>query len=217
VKPGIDALLFDLGGVLIRIDFERALGHWASCAGTDPNLLRPRFTFDETLARYECADVLAAEYYANLRRALGIDIPDAEFDNGWNAIFKGPMPGIEPLLDSLRGRIPMHVFSNTNVDHEKVWSSLYGPLLGRFDRIFTSCGIRKRKPTPEAFHAVAQAIDVPPERILFFDDMLANVEGAQAIGMHAAQVRSTADIQSAMARYRFRGNPASANAADPNG
>ena len=203
ILPAVDALLFDLGGVLIRIDFERALAHWAACSGAELETLRPRFKFDDTLARYECAQVPAADYFANLRRSLGIDIPDDEFDLGWNAIFAGEMDGIEPVLAELRGRVPLYVFSNTNVDHQRVFSSRYAHLLAPFDRVFTSCDVGKRKPTPEAFHAVAQAIDVPPERILFFDDMRANVEGAMAVGMHAVQVRSTADIALALSSYRL--------------
>jgi putative hydrolase of the HAD superfamily len=199
----VDALLFDLGGVLVRIDFDRALAHWAACSGTEVAALRPRFKFDDTLARYECGEVQASDYYATLRRSLGIDIPDHEFDHGWNDIFTGEMDGIEAILEGLRGRVPLYVFSNTNVDHQRVWTSRFAHVLAPFDRIFTSCDVGRRKPTPEAFHAVAQAIDVPPERILFFDDLRANVEGAMAVGMHAVQVRSTADIAQALSSYRL--------------
>jgi len=204
-KPAIDALLFDLGGVIIQLDFERALAHWAARAGADARALKPHFVFDETLARYERGEIAARDYYAALRRALSIDIPDAQFDHGWNAIFTGEMPGIDALLRSLEGRVPLYVFSNTNVDHQRVWSSRFAQVLRPFERIFTSCELGKRKPAPEAFHAVAQAIDVPPERILFFDDTLRNVEGALAVGMHAAHVRSTPDIEAAIAKYRWPG------------
>jgi len=201
--PAVDAVLFDLGGVLIKIDFERALGHWATCAGADAAALRPRFKFDEVLARYECGEIEAAEYYTNLRRALAIDIPDHEFDRGWNDIFAGEMEGIQPILASLEGRVPLYVFSNTNVDHQRVWARRFAELLRPFDRVFTSCDVGRRKPAPEAFHAVAQAIDAPPERILFLDDMRANVEGAMAVGMHAVQVRSADDIARAVTQYRW--------------
>jgi len=201
--PAVDALLFDLGGVLVRIDFGRALAHWAACAGADAVELRPRFKFDETLMRYECGEIPAADYYANLRRALAIDIPDHEFDHGWNDIFAGEMEGVHEILERLRGQVPLYVFSNTNFDHQRVFSSQFKRILSPFDRVFTSCDIGKRKPTPEAFHAVAQAIDVPPERILFFDDTLANVEGALTVGMHAVHVRSAADIAGAVTQYRW--------------
>ena len=57
-----------------------------------------------------------------------------------------------------------------------------------------------RKPEPAAFAAIAAAINVPLERILFFDDTRANVDGALAVGMQAVHVRSLADIKNALAR-----------------
>jgi HAD superfamily hydrolase (TIGR01509 family) len=198
-----EALLFDLGGVLIEIEFERALEHWARCAGVPVEAIRSRFHFEQTLGRYECGEIDAAAYFAWLRRALGIQIPDDEFHHGWNAIFGAPVAGIEEVLASLHGRVPMYVFSNTNADHERVWSARYAELLRPFERVFVSHGIRRRKPTPEAFHAVAQAIDAPPERIVFLDDTPANVEGALAVGMHAARARSAAEVKQVISQYQW--------------
>jgi len=199
----VKALLFDLGGVLIDVDFPGAFAHWARCAGASAEALRQRFAFDETLARYECGQIEAREYFAALRGALGIDISDADFESGWGAMFPGEIEGIRELLASVRGRAPMYIFSNTNFEHQRVWSARFAELLEPFDHVFTSNEIGKRKPTPEAFHAVAQAIDVPPENILFFDDLAANVEGARAIGMHAIQVRDIDDIRRGLRECRW--------------
>ena len=64
--------------------------------------------------------------------------------------------------------------------------------------MFVSSEIGVRKPEPAAFAAIAAAIDLPLERILFFDDTLANVEGALAVGMPAVHVRSLDDIAKAI-------------------
>ena len=116
----VDALLFDLGGVLIEIDFERALAHWARCSGMKVGELRGRLAFDEALRRYERGEIGAAEYFRSLRGVLGIDIADDDFDHGWNSIFAGEVPGIEALLWSLEAGAPMYVFSNTNADHQQI-------------------------------------------------------------------------------------------------
>jgi putative hydrolase of the HAD superfamily len=59
----------------------------------------------------------------------------------------------------------------------------------------------KRKPEPDAFQAVADAIGVPLDAILFFDDTLENVQGARAVGMRAVHVRSGKDIEDAVAGF----------------
>jgi hypothetical protein len=49
-----------------------------------------------------------------LRQSLGIGLTDAQFLEGWNAIFTGEMPGIAPLLAGAAKRMPLYAFSNTN-------------------------------------------------------------------------------------------------------
>ena len=201
----VDALLFDFGGVVVEIDFDLAFTHWARCAGCDADAVRSRFSMDEAYARHETGALDVAGYFDSLRKRLGIDIPDDEFAEGWHAIFVREVPGIIPLLERLALEKPLYLFSNTNPSHYEYVSSRFGELLGKFDRIFLSSTLGRRKPEPEAFHAVAQAIDVPPERVLFFDDTRVNVEGALAVGMHAVLVQSFDDIVAAL---RDHGLPA---------
>jgi glucose-1-phosphatase len=194
----VEALLFDFGGVLVEIDFDLAFTHWARCAGCEPEAVRSRFLMDEAYARHETGALDVAGYFDSLRTRLGIDIPDEDFARGWHAIFVREVPGIIPLLDRLGRQRPLYLFSNTNPSHYEFVSSRFSELLGKFDRIFLSSSLGRRKPEPAAFHAVAQAIDVPPERVLFFDDTPVNVEGALAVGMHAVLVQSFDDIVNAL-------------------
>lgn len=196
----VEALLFDLGGVLIEIDFGRAFAHWARCAGVDPDTLRGRFRTDDFYVQHEIGRIDAAAYFASLRGTLGVDLADTDFEEGWGAILVREVPGIRALLEEAARQRPLYLFSNTNVSHHRLWASRHAELLAPFRRIFVSSELGKRKPTPEAFHAVAQAIDVPPERILFFDDALDNVNGALAVGMQAIHVQSIADIERAIER-----------------
>src|SRR3954470_22841332 len=112
-----DALLFDLGRVVLDIDFSRALNCWAGHAGCEPAQLIGRFSHDEAYKRHERGEISDAEFFASLRAALGIDVTDAQFLEGWNAIFAGPMPGIEPLLARAAEHLPLYGFSNTNRAH----------------------------------------------------------------------------------------------------
>ena len=196
----VDALLFDFGGVIVEIDFRRVFVHWAARAGIEADALQARFRMDDFYAQHEIGRIDAAGYFASLRHSLGINLPDGEFESGWQSIFVQEVPGIRPVLQAAAKRWPLYLFSNTNVSHHRHWSSQYSDVLAYFQRIFLSNELGKRKPDPVAFHAVAQAIDVPPERILFFDDTLSNVEGALAVGMQAVHVKSLADTERAIAR-----------------
>ena len=193
-----DALLFDLGRVVIDIDFDKALACWAGHAGCEPAHLVGRFARDEIYQGHETGSIDDAEFFASLRTSLGIDLSDAQFLEGWNAIFAGEMPGIAPLLARAAQRLPLYAFSNTNNAHVEYFSVVHADLLGHFREMFLSSTIGMRKPDAAAYDHVVQAIGVPAQRIVFFDDLAENIEGARARGLHGVHVRSSQDVAAAL-------------------
>jgi FMN phosphatase YigB (HAD superfamily) len=201
-ERSVRALLFDLGGVLVEIDFHRVYRAWSAQAGVTPEALAARFSIDSpAYARHECGQIDAQAYFADLGGTLGVDLPAEHWTAGWNAVFVDEIAGMRERLARLQGRLPLYVFSNTNAVHHVVWSRRYADLLRPFERVFTSHELGLRKPDAAAFQAVAQAIGHDPAHILFFDDLLANVEGARAAGLQAVHVRSVADIDAALKEW----------------
>jgi FMN phosphatase YigB (HAD superfamily) len=194
-----DALLFDLGRVVLDIDFTRAIACWAGHACCDPRLIEERFRLDASYRRHEVGEIDSVEYFSGVQAACGIDISHAQFLEGWNAIFVGEVPGMANLLARAARLVPLYAFTNTNRDHELVWSQRFKPILANFKEIFVSSTIRLRKPHAAAYDHVVKAIGVPAPRIVFFDDVIENVEGARARGIQAVHVRSSADVANALA------------------
>jgi glucose-1-phosphatase len=199
LSPGsADALLFDLGRVVLDIDFGKAIACWAGHAGCEPGDIVKRFVRAEAYRDHEVGKISDADYFETLRAALGVKLSDAQFLEGWNAIFTGEMPDIAPLLARAAKRLPLYVFSNTNNAHVEYFSEAYADLLGHFREIFLSSSIGLRKPDAAAYDHVVKAIGVPAPRILFFDDLAENVEGARARGLTAVQVTSSDDVARAL-------------------
>jgi glucose-1-phosphatase len=194
-----DALLFDLGRVVIDIDFGKALTCWAGHAGCAPADLAARFVREESYRHHEVGQIEDAAYFQSLRDSLGIGISDAQFLEGWNAIFAGEMPGIAPLLKRAAARLPLYAFSNTNRPHVEHFSKAYADVLGHFRDIFLSSTIGLRKPDAAAYDHVVKAIGVPASRIVFFDDLADNIEGARARGLVGVHVTSPDDVAEALA------------------
>jgi FMN phosphatase YigB (HAD superfamily) len=194
-----DALLFDLGRVVLDIDFNRTLECWAGHAGCAPADIVARFAQNDAYKRYERGEMSDAEFFASLRALLGIDVSDAQFLEGWNVIFTGEIPEIAPLLARAAQRVPLYAFSNTNRAHAAHFSHHFADVLGHFQKIFLSSTIGLRKPDAEAYDHVVKEIGVPAERIVFFDDLMENIEGARARGLTAVHVTSTRDVAEALA------------------
>jgi putative hydrolase of the HAD superfamily len=199
LAPGdADALLFDLGRVVLDIDFSKAIACWAGHAGCKTDDLVERFVRAEAYRHHETGKISDAAYFDSLRTSLGIPLSDAQFLEGWNAIFAGEMPGIAPLLARAAKRLPLYVFSNTNNAHVEHFSVVHADLLGHFREIFFSSSIGLRKPDPEAYDHVVKSIGVPAKRIVFFDDLVENVESARAQGLKAIHVKSSDDVAEAL-------------------
>jgi len=200
LSPGsADALLFDLGRVVLDIDFNKAVACWAGHAGCDADDLARRFVRAEAYWQHEAGEISDAAYFETLRASLGIGLSDAQMLEGWNAIFVGEMPGIAPLLARAAGRVPLYAFSNTNGAHAEHFSQAYADVLGHFREMFLSSSIGLRKPDAEAYDHVVKAIGVPASRIVFFDDLADNIEGARARGLTAVHVTSPGDVADALA------------------
>jgi glucose-1-phosphatase len=204
LSPGAaDALLFDLGRVVLDIDFGKTLACWAGHAGCEVAHLVGRFSRDVIYRRHETGDISDAEFFEGLRSSLGVKLSDAQFLEGWNAIFAGEMPGIAALLARAAARVPLYAFSNTNNAHVEHFSLEYAAVLGHFHEIFLSSTIGLRKPDAAAYDHVVKAIGVDPERIVFFDDLAENIEGAKACGLTALHVTSPGDVARALAELEI--------------
>ena len=201
LSPGVaDALLFDLGRVVLDVDFSKVVACWASHAGCEPAHLAGRFSWrDKFYQQHEKGEISDGEFFAALRTSLGIAISDAQFLEGWNALFAGEVPGIVPLLERAAKRLPLYAFSNTNGAHVDHFSTAYAGVLGHFREIFLSSSIGLRKPDAAAYDHVVKAIGVPAHRIVFFDDLAENIEGARARGLTAVHVTSPNDVAEALA------------------
>ncbi|WP_369723444.1 HAD family hydrolase [Bradyrhizobium sp. LLZ17] len=200
LSPGsADALLFDLGRVVLDIDFSKAIACWAGHAGCKPEAIVMRYVRDSEAYRlHEVGKISDEDYFETLRASLGIRISDAQFLEGWNAIFAGEMPNIAELLPRAARHLPLYVFSNTNRPHIDYFSKQYADVLGHFRELYLSSSIGLRKPDAEAFDHVVAAIGVPAQRIVFFDDLAENVEGARARGLTAVHVTSPLDVGDAL-------------------
>ncbi|MDP2818723.1 MAG: HAD family phosphatase [Polaromonas sp.] len=199
--PAVKALLFDLGGVLIDIDFNRAFEHWQTFSALSLEGIRAAFRFDDAYGKHERGEIDATEYFAHLVKKLQLRDDPEGIAQGWNAIFTGEITETLALVQAVRTHLPCYAFSNSNAVHQAAWSRMYPAVVQAFDRIFVSSDIGLRKPERRAFEHIADAIKVPAPAMLFFDDLAENVAGARAAGLQAVHVRSPADVRAALAAH----------------
>ena len=70
-----------------------------------------------------------------------------------------------------------------------------------FDPLVISACIGVMKPSPEAYHAVLEQMNLPTQNAVFIDDRLENIEGARAVGMHGIHYVVGMDLPGALADF----------------
>lgn len=197
-RSRVRALLFDLGGVVFEFDFAHALAHWGPMSALPAAQLRLAFSHDEDYQRHERGELSSSQYFDTLRRKLHLTAADEQIEAGWNAIFRDEIGPTLDAIEAARRFLPCYAFSNTNRSHHAAWRAAYPRIEPAFDQVFASSDIGLRKPERAAFEHVCREIGLPPQALLFFDDLEENVAGARACGLQAVQVRSPEDVRGAL-------------------
>jgi FMN phosphatase YigB (HAD superfamily) len=198
----IEALLFDLGGVVIGIDWERVFQRWAEHSPLSPYEIRERFKMDTAYEQHERGELSEAAYFTHLRTLLEFEGDNEQLRHGWNALFIGEIEETVTLIRSLKSKIPIYLLSNSNPTHEAFWRRSYPEAIELFTDIFVSSTLGCRKPERAVFEAIARETGVELASILFFDDTVENIEGARAAGLKAVQVNEPSDVSRVLARMR---------------
>jgi len=173
-------ILFDLGNVLVRLDYAAFL----RTLGFDHQMTKSElFHLVEDEARaFETGKSSAMEFLGVINARLGKSYTFDQFRRAWTAILPEPVPGSPQLLERLAGKYRLMMLSNTNELHFQHTVQMI-PSLKRFEKFFLSYKIGALKPDRAIYEYVLKHVDVPAQRILFIDDLEQNIEAAESVGM----------------------------------
>ena len=191
----IELVLFDLGGVLIEpggVGPMREL----SGIGSDEELWA-RWLRCRWVRRFEAGLCSPDEFAAGVVADWELELEPAAFLEEFSGWANDPYPGALELVTTVRGDVGVGCLSNTNAVQ---WHANYEatPLTDAFALCFLSFELGLVKPDREIFEVVATRLPVRPERVLFLDDNVANVTGAEANGFVARHVRGVDEARRAL-------------------
>jgi putative hydrolase of the HAD superfamily len=182
------AVLFDWSNTLVQFTWDEELvaqAHRAALGRDDP-------AFTERWRAVMFGDHRHRPY-AELLTELGIDDPEAFIDaehEVWRPAHS-VLASAQALLDALRARgLKTGIVANAWPDPARALRAdlqAFG-LADRFDIAVFSEDAGLRKPSPEIFRRACEAIVVDPVEAMFVgDDLVADVQGAGAVGMTTVQ------------------------------
>jgi FMN phosphatase YigB (HAD superfamily) len=182
----IEALVLDLGGVIIPLNRGRALAALDALFPGERRQIWTRLEQSGVLERLERGQEDPAEFLSMLAALTGAG-PDTLLQ-AWSAMLD-PIPAEHlDLLAQLAATLPLYLLSNTNALHmdwifEHLDTGHQRPVFGGvFQGIFLSFELGLRKPEPAIYREVRRQIGLPAERLLFIDDLQENLHPAREDG-----------------------------------
>lgn len=189
-------IIFDLGGVILDIDLQRAKHAFARAAGKDLESKFAEFWNSGVLKEYETGKVTSAQFRETIKNHTSIQLSESEFDKCWNEILiQIPINRVN-ALKTLAKRHDLHLLSNTNEIHIN-WVDAYVAknfglklISDLFRETFYSYKLGLRKPDKEIYSHVVKKLEARPTDCIFIDDYEPNVKGAKALGLDAHQLKA---------------------------
>jgi epoxide hydrolase-like predicted phosphatase len=189
----IKVILFDLGRVLMHIDFD------AFPNGLGLTTREQRAPYDALLKPivrlYEEGKMETEEFLDALYAIFDCRFPREQILESFNDIIVEDNQEIISFVNSVRSKYRLAVLSNTCECHWRKVEQI-SSIIKIFPSRFTSFDLGVMKPDPAIYHAVCTALNIKPEHILFIDDLTENVDGAKNSGMRGIVFQNSGQLQS---------------------
>ena len=179
------AAVFDVGNVLYGWDPH---GFLARQIPEDEARLR----FIDDIGLWEWHDTLdgGRAFHEAADELFGKFPHYAEHISAWGDRFgetiSDPVPGVHELVEELDAKsVPLFAITNFSADFWPPFRAKEEAFFRRFRDIVVSGAEKMLKPDPAIYFLALDRFGLRPDEALFIDDRLINVEGAEAVGMHA--------------------------------
>ena len=193
-------IVFDLGGVLVDLDFKAAINGLQKAGFANVKEQLQAFDCEGIFQKFELGEMTADEFRSAIRENSTVSLTDEEVDGLWNAmLLEVPREKLELILH-LRGKYMVYLLSNTNSIHwDYVCKNAFNYRGFRvndyFEETFLSFEMHLAKPDKAIFEKVLEEANLLPEETLFIDDSEANCKAASELGIHTHHYHIGEDLK----------------------
>lgn len=191
--PGIEAIIFDLGRVLVAIDNTLLVEQVFKGLSTHDPLFVQKAIRNKHMVAFNTGRISPQAFHQRMCDEFGLNMDYDTFMPLWCSIFY-PMEGMEELVRQLKKHLKIGLLSDTDPLH---WNHIITnwPWIDTIENPTLSFEVGVIKPNAKIYLKAAENVNTPPEKCLFIDDLQANVEGALAVGMNAVRFESVYQLQ----------------------
>lgn len=188
MKKQIKTIIFDIGGVLVDLDFKRTFDAFSESGFKNLEKMISQQESTNILSQYKLGLISSEDFKNYIRSELGPQISDEKIESMWNKmLIKIPHEKLDFLLE-LHQKYKLFALSNTNELHWRYASQMFNyqkyTIDNFFDRIFLSFQMHKAKPNSDIYEEMIRQTNLNPSESLFIDDSEENCKTAASLGMN---------------------------------
>ena len=185
----IKSIIFDLGGVLLNIDFKKVSDAFRVLGVDTFDEMYSQSKVDMPFENLEVGKISEEEFCFAINNHSGKSILPNDITTAWNSILLDFRTESLAHLKILKNKYKLFLLSNTNSIHLQAFNKIFDKSIGQgtfnsfFDKAYYSHEIGLRKPDVAAYLYILNENNLLPQETLFIDDTLKNIEGARAVGL----------------------------------
>ena len=197
-------VVFDLGGVVFRLDKEIAIQRFKEIGVTQVEEYLDDYAQKGIFGDLEAGKLTAEQYRDELSRIVGKQLTMEQLEYAWTGYTAELYQrNFDALLQLRREGFPVALLSNTNPfmmqwARSNAFDGNGHGLEYYFDRLYLSYEMRLMKPSPDIFQAMIDGEQTTPDNILFIDDSARNCEAAAAMGIQTLNPENGSDWRPAV-------------------
>ncbi|MEO5682548.1 MAG: HAD family phosphatase [Chitinophagaceae bacterium] len=197
--PSIKNIIFDLGGVIMNIDFKKTENAFADLGFTDFKQYMTQFHITPFFEDYETGKIDDAAFVKGIQQIAGRPITEQQIINSWNALLLDFPSARLALLEKLKMRYRIFLLSNTNSLHHDAFQQSLHAQTGKtlediFEKTYYSHKVQLRKPHAAIYQLVLDQNKLNPAETLFIDDTASNFSGAEETGIQTLHLKPPMQI-----------------------
>ena len=189
------SIIFDLGGVLIRLNYQRTIDAFCALGIEHFDELYNQANQNELFDQFETGKISPQRFINELLPYLPHGTSPNQVVQAWNAMILDVPASTLDILRAAKSSYHTVLLSNTNALHVPIvrqeWRKVSPqPMEDFFHHMYFSHELGLRKPHPETFLTVCEREGIEPNDTLFIDDSIQHIQGAQKAGLQTFHLQS---------------------------
>lgn len=183
----IKAIIFDLGGVVVELDFSRFFKDIIEISPLNTPNSSLLLEFWRQSDIYHQGKMTNKEFYSQACELLQTcALNQEQFFDSFNSVISHVKEDFLALIKTLKeqNKIKLLCLSNVNLSHWHYLLEQNKEIVELFDELILSFEVHMTKPDPRLFKLAIQKAECKPEEIVFIDDGLNNIRSARELGIN---------------------------------